>query len=223
MPPGEIVSGKFCWPTRERPNAGLGSTARSGTARHPRSTRGDDLPGTRHELKPVFTIGAQIGEAIQLHNPNKSKSDVRADVLRLLNEVRMSEPERRVDQYPHELSGGMKQRAMIAMALSCNPQLIIADEPTTALDVTIQARILDLLRKLRETHRTAVLLITHDLGVVAETADDVVVMYAGRVVEQADVSRCSLDRCTPTRSVYQQLAARSKRRSKHRTTAGDSR
>ncbi len=187
MPPGEIVSGQILLADANGQMQDL-VPLREAELRDIRGRRAAMIfqePAT--SLKPVFTIGAQIGEAIQLHNPNKSKSDVRADVLRLLNEVRMSEPERRVDQYPHELSGGMKQRAMIAMALSCNPQLIIADEPTTALDVTIQARILDLLRKLRETHRTAVLLITHDLGVVAETADDVVVMYAGRVVEQADV------------------------------------
>ena len=137
-------------------------------------------------LNPVFTIGDQIAEAIRLHR-NVAASQLRGEVLKLLGEVRMSEPERRIDQYPHELSGGMKQRAMIAMALSCRPRLLIADEPTTALDVTIQARILDLLRQMREKHGTAVLLITHDLGVVAETADDVVVMYAGRIVEQAEV------------------------------------
>ena len=181
MPPGEIVSGQILLAGRD-----LVSLSEP----EMRSVRGGQAamifqePGT--SLNPVFTIGDQIGEAIRLHR-RLPKSEVRREVLRLLGEVRMSEPERRIDQYPHELSGGMKQRAMIAMALSCNPRLIIADEPTTALDVTIQARILELLRQMRETHGTAVLLITHDLGVVAETADDVVVMYAGKVAEQGDV------------------------------------
>ncbi|MBL9092389.1 MAG: ABC transporter ATP-binding protein [Planctomycetaceae bacterium] len=181
MPPGEIVSGQILLAGRD-----LVSLSEP----EMRSVRGGQAamifqePGT--SLNPVFTIGDQIGEAIRLHR-KLPKSEVRREVLRLLGEVRMSEPERRIDQYPHELSGGMKQRAMIAMALSCNPRLIIADEPTTALDVTIQARILELLRQMRETHGTAVLLITHDLGVVAETADDVVVMYAGKVAEQGDV------------------------------------
>jgi peptide/nickel transport system ATP-binding protein len=182
MPPGEIVSGKILLD---------GQDLVSKSEAELRSIRGKlaamifQEPAT--SLNPVFTIGNQISEAISLHNPGKSAAELRTAVLKLLNEVRMSEPERRIDQYPHELSGGMKQRAMIAMALSCNPQLIIADEPTTALDVTIQARILELLGQMREKHGTAVLLITHDLGVVAETADDVVVMYAGRVVEKADV------------------------------------
>ncbi|MBX3412041.1 MAG: ABC transporter ATP-binding protein [Pirellulales bacterium] len=137
-------------------------------------------------LNPVFTIGAQIAEAIRLHREIPER-DIRGEMLRVLTEVRMSEPERRLDQYPHELSGGMKQRAMIAMALVCEPKLLIADEPTTALDVTIQARILELLRKSQAKHGMALLLITHDLGVVAEMADEVVVMYAGRVIERAGV------------------------------------
>jgi oligopeptide/dipeptide ABC transporter ATP-binding protein len=182
MPPGEIVSGQILLGGQDLVPL---SEKELRSIRGRRAAMIFQEPAT--SLNPVFTIGSQIGEAIRLHNPKLSKNEVRAETLRLLNEVRMSEPERRLDQYPHELSGGMKQRAMIAMALSCNPQLIIADEPTTALDVTIQARILELLQRLREKHNTAVLLITHDLGVVAETADDVVVMYAGRVVEQADV------------------------------------
>jgi len=137
-------------------------------------------------LNPVFTIGKQIAEAIRLHR-DLPAGKIRCEMLRVLAEVRMSEPERRLDQYPHELSGGMKQRAMIAMALVCQPKLLIADEPTTALDVTIQARILDLLRKSQAEHGMALLLITHDLGVVAEMADEVVVMYAGRVIERAGV------------------------------------
>lgn len=137
-------------------------------------------------LNPVFTIGNQIAEAIRLHR-DVPRSQVRSEVLKALRDVQISEPERRIDQYPHELSGGMKQRAMIAMALSCNPKLLIADEPTTAVDVTIQAGILDLLRRTQAEHGMSLLLITHDLGVVAEMADDVVVMYAGKVVEQAPV------------------------------------
>ncbi len=137
-------------------------------------------------LNPVFTIGAQIVEAIRLHQ-NVGKAEARLRALKVLEKVRISEPERRVRQYPHEFSGGMRQRAMIAMALSCNPRLLIADEPTTALDVTIQAQILDLLRQLQADLGMSILIITHDLGIMAETADDVAVMYASKVVEYAAV------------------------------------
>jgi peptide/nickel transport system ATP-binding protein len=137
-------------------------------------------------LNPVFTIGQQIGEAVRLHEKfSREKAAARAvDMLRL---VGIPSPDRRVNEYPHQLSGGMRQRAMIAMALACNPKLLIADEPTTALDVTIQAQILDLIRSLRQKTGSAVLLVTHDLGVVAEFAERVLVMYAGRKVEEAQV------------------------------------
>jgi len=135
-------------------------------------------------LNPVFTIGAQIAEAVRLHR-DVPPAAARARALEMLRLVRMADPERRLEEYPHQLSGGMRQRVMIAMALACEPDLVIADEPTTALDVTIQAQILDLLADLRTRLGTAILLITHDLGVVAETCDDVAVMYAGRIVEQA--------------------------------------
>ena len=134
-------------------------------------------------LNPVFTIGDQLMECIALHNPDMKKKDVEARALETLEMVGIKR-EGMLDLYPHELSGGMRQRVVIAMALSCNPQLIIADEPTTALDVTIQAQILDLLRELKDKINASIMLITHDLGVVAEMADYVVVMYAGRVVEQ---------------------------------------
>ncbi len=137
-------------------------------------------------LNPVFTIGSQIVEAIRLHQ-DVGKAEARHRALEVLGKVRISEPERRVRQYPHEFSGGMRQRAMIAMALSCNPRLLIADEPTTALDVTIQAQILDLLRQLQADLGMSILIITHDLGIMAETADDVAVMYASKVVEYAAV------------------------------------
>ena len=135
-------------------------------------------------LNPVFTIGDQIAEAVLLHR-DVSRAEARARALEMLELVRMADPVRRLDEYPHQLSGGMRQRVVIAMALACEPDLIIADEPTTALDVTIQAQILDLLADLRQRLGTAILLITHDLGVVAETCDDVAVMYAGRIVEKA--------------------------------------
>jgi peptide/nickel transport system ATP-binding protein len=135
-------------------------------------------------LNPVFTVGAQIAEAVLLHKGG-SREAARARALEMLRLVRVADPERRLDEYPHQLSGGMRQRVMIAMALACDPDLVIADEPTTALDVTIQAQILDLLADLRRRLGTAILLITHDLGVVAETCDDVAVMYAGRIVERA--------------------------------------
>jgi oligopeptide/dipeptide ABC transporter ATP-binding protein len=155
-----------------------------------RALRGNEIAMIFQEpmssLNPVYTIGDQIGEALRLHRRMDRKA-ARAEAIRLLAEVGIPEPDRRVDEYPHQLSGGMRQRVMIAMSLSCEPKLLIADEPTTALDVTIQAQILELLAALRAKHSMAVLLITHDLGVVAEVCDRVVVMYAGQVVETGTV------------------------------------
>jgi oligopeptide/dipeptide ABC transporter ATP-binding protein len=136
-------------------------------------------------LNPVFTIGDQIAEAILAHR-KVSRDQARKDTIDLLTQVGIPQPEQRYKAYPHEMSGGMRQRVMIAMALSCEPELIICDEPTTALDVTIQAQILDLLKELKGRKNTALLLITHDLGVIAEMADEVAVMYAGKIVEHAD-------------------------------------
>ena len=153
-----------------------------------RRVRGNEISMIFQEpmtsLNPVFTVGTQIEEAIVLHQ-RLSKKDARDKAIEMLRLVKIPEPETRVDDYPHELSGGMRQRVMIAMALSCNPSLLIADEPTTALDVTIQAQILNLIEELQEQLGMALLLITHDLGVVAEQADDVAIMYAGRIVEHA--------------------------------------
>jgi peptide/nickel transport system ATP-binding protein len=134
-------------------------------------------------LNPVFTVGEQIGESLRLHaGLNANAAHTRA--IEMLQQVGIPAPERRVDEYPHQLSGGMRQRVMIAMALACRPDILIADEPTTALDVTVQAQIFDLLRALQREKGTAILFITHDMGVVAEMADRVMVMYAGRVIEQ---------------------------------------
>ncbi|HZB90855.1 MAG TPA: ABC transporter ATP-binding protein [Stellaceae bacterium] len=138
-------------------------------------------------LNPAFTIGDQIAEAIRRHR-RVAKREARALTIDMLRRVRIPAPERRFDDYPHKLSGGLRQRAMIAMALACGPNLLIADEPTTALDVTIQAQILDLLRQLRDETGTAIMLITHDLGIVAELAHEVVVLYAGKVMERAPVA-----------------------------------
>lgn len=137
-------------------------------------------------LNPVFTVGSQIVEALRLHL-ELSRDEARARAIELLEQVGIPDPERRVDEYPHQMSGGMKQRVMIAMALSCDPDILIADEPTTALDVTIQAQILELLNELQRSRGMSVILITHDLGVVAEIADRVLVMYAGQVIEEAGV------------------------------------
>ena len=144
-------------------------------------------------LNPVFRIGAQVDEVIKLHNPDMSADDVKARTLEMLQLVGIANKEGVYKMYPHELSGGMRQRVMIAMALACDPKLIIADEPTTALDVTIQAQILDLLRDLKDKINSSIMLITHDLGVVAEMADFVVVMYAGRVVEKGTATEIFKD------------------------------
>ena len=157
-----------------------------------RELRGDRISMIFQEpmssLNPAFTIGDQIAEVLLRHR-KISRKDARDQSIELLRKVRIPSPERRYDDYPHRLSGGMRQRAMIAMALACAPKLLIADEPTTALDVTIQAQILDLMRLLREETGTAIILITHDLGIIAELADDVAVMYAGRIVEHAGVAQ----------------------------------
>ena len=137
-------------------------------------------------LNPVFTVGEQVAEAIRLHE-DATKEQARARTIELFHEVGIPDPEIWIDSYPHQMSGGQKQRVMIAMALSCNPKLLIADEPTTALDVTIQAQILDLLRRLRDERGMAILFITHDLGVIAEIADKVAVMFRGKLVEYGDV------------------------------------
>lgn len=137
-------------------------------------------------LSPVHTVGSQIAEAIELHQ-SLGKTEAKEKAIQMLESVGIASPRQRYDEYPHQFSGGMRQRAMIAMALSCDPRLLIADEPTTALDVTTQAQILDLLRQLQEQRGMAIMLITHNLGVIAEMADDVVVMYLGRVVEEGPV------------------------------------
>jgi len=155
-----------------------------------RSVRGNDIAMIFQEpmtsLNPAHTIGRQISEAIKLHK-GASDAEAKAGTLELMNLVKIPNPEKRYDQYPHEFSGGMRQRVMIAMALSCEPEILICDEPTTALDVTIQAQILDLIIEMKEKFGTAVMMITHDLGVIAEIADDVIVMYAGKVAERASV------------------------------------
>lgn len=180
-PPGKIVSGSMQFDGTELLDL---------SEEEMRGIRGNDISMIFQEpmtsLNPVFTVGDQIMEAILLHQ-NKNRQEAREIAIEMLRKVGIPAPESRVDEYPHQLSGGMRQRVMIAMALSCNPKLLIADEPTTALDVTIQAQILDLIRGLQRETGLSVLLITHDLGVVAETCDDVVVMYAGKVVESGDV------------------------------------
>ncbi|WP_085522643.1 ABC transporter ATP-binding protein [Tuberibacillus sp. Marseille-P3662] len=155
-----------------------------------RRIRGNDISMIFQEpmtaLNPVFTVGYQVREPLRIHE-KMNKKQAHQKGIDLLKQVGLSLPEKRMQQYPHELSGGMRQRVMIAIALACNPKMIIADEPTTALDVTIQAQILDLMNELKDTIDTSILMITHDMGVVAEIADRVIVMYAGEIVEEGDV------------------------------------
>jgi peptide/nickel transport system ATP-binding protein len=182
-PPGKIVGGEILY---------RGKNLLSLPEEEMRRIRGNKISMIFQEpmtsLNPVFTVGEQIAEAIRLHQGADRKT-ARLKAIEMLRLVGIPAPEQRVDNHPHQMSGGMRQRVMIAMALSCNPDLLIADEPTTALDVTIQAQILELIRKLQAERQMSVMLITHDLGVVAETCDDVVVMYAGRVVERAPVRK----------------------------------
>jgi oligopeptide/dipeptide ABC transporter ATP-binding protein len=179
--PGKIVGGSIKFKTEELTTV---STERM------REIRGNDIAMIFQDpmtsLNPVYTVGEQIAEALRLHQ-KLNKKDALDRAVEALKEVAMPAPEQRIKDYPHQLSGGMRQRVMIAMALACNPELLIADEPTTALDVTIQAQILELLDELRATRKLAILLITHDLGVVAEVADRVAVMYTGRIVEESGV------------------------------------
>ena len=178
-PPGRIVGGTIRFEGRNLLELG---------APEMEAIRGNAISMIFQEpmtsLNPLYTVGRQIAEAIALHQ-GLSKRDAMDKAIEMLRRVQIPEAEKRAHAYPHQLSGGMRQRVMIAMALSCNPKVLIADEPTTALDVTIQAQILDLMRELQETYGTAIILITHDMGVVAENADRVVVMYAGRKVEEA--------------------------------------
>jgi peptide/nickel transport system ATP-binding protein/oligopeptide transport system ATP-binding protein len=180
-PPGKIVDGKIFLE---------GTNLLELTEKEMRKIRGCKISMIFQEpmtsLDPMFTIGSEITEVLKLHQ-SLTKDDARKKAIESLLTVKFPDPEKRIDDYPHELSGGMRQRVMIAMALSCNPALLIADEPTTALDVTIQAQILKLIDELRKKFGTSVLLITHDLGVIAKTCDNVALMYAGYMVEYTDV------------------------------------
>jgi len=180
-PPGKISGGEILYKGKNLLDLPMNEM---------RKIRGNEISMIFQEpmtsLNPVFTIGFQIEEPLRLHQ-GLSKKEARVKAIELLKLVNIPAPEARVDEYPHQLSGGMRQRVMIAMALACNPSVLICDEPTTALDVTIQAQILELMKKIRDSLGMAMILITHDLGVVAETADDVAVMYAGRIVEYGAV------------------------------------
>jgi oligopeptide/dipeptide ABC transporter ATP-binding protein len=182
-PPATVIEGSVCLG---------GRNLRRLRADEMRKLCGSDIAMIFQEpmtsLNPAFTIGDQIGEAVQTHE-NVSARAARARALELLHEVQIAAPHRRIDEYPHRLSGGMRQRVMIAMALACRPRMLIADEPTTALDVTVQAQILDLLRTLQGNYGMSIILISHNLGVISEIADDIAVMYAGRIVERAEAAQ----------------------------------
>ena len=214
-PPGRVSSGRILY-YREGAAEPLDLAALPPRDDRMRAIRGNEIAMIFQEpmtsLNPVYTIGDQIAEAVMLHQGAKRRA-ARERAVEMLARVGIASPRQRVDEYPHQLSGGMRQRAMIAMALACRPALLIADEPTTALDVTIQAQILDLLRELQEAMRMAILLISHDLGVIAELADEVVVMYAGRVVERAPVDDLFYDPLHPyTRGLLRSIPVLGSRR-----------
>jgi peptide/nickel transport system ATP-binding protein len=183
QPPGRIAGGEVLFEGKDLLKL---------PAQRLRDLRGDELSMIFQEpmtsLNPAFQVGEQVAEALLRHK-DIGKDEAQNQAIEMLRRVRIPSPERRARDYPHQLSGGMRQRVMIAMALACNPKLLIADEPTTALDVTIQAQILELMRALRAELGTAIILITHDLGVIAELADDVIVMYAGKVIERCAAKR----------------------------------
>jgi oligopeptide/dipeptide ABC transporter ATP-binding protein len=226
--PGRIVGGKILW-HRTPTNEGNGSQADivdlatlGDQSDQMRSIRGAEISMVFQEpmssLGPVHTIGNQIMEVILLHQ-HVSKEEAREKTLLVLNQVGMPQPSRTIDRYPHQLSGGMRQRAMIAMALSCHPDLLIADEPTTALDVTTEAQILSLMRKLQQELGMAIMFITHNLGVVAQMTERVIVMYMGRVVEEASVDALFYEPKHP----YTQALLRSIPKMGSRTTGDSSR
>jgi oligopeptide/dipeptide ABC transporter ATP-binding protein len=202
-PPGRTMSGVVRFDGRDLLSLG---------EREMRAVRGASIGLVLQEpmtaLNPVYTVGRQIVEALEVHGVARGRA-ARARAIELLEAVRVPEPARRAEEYPHQLSGGLRQRALIAAALACRPRLLIADEPTTALDVTIQAQILDLLRDLKRDLDLALLLITHDLGVVAHNADRVIVMYAGRIVEEAPVRAIFQDPRHPyTRGLLRSMPGR---------------
>jgi len=188
-PPGRIESGEILF---HRDGSIIDLVKLNPKGEEMRRIRGNEIAMIFQEpmtsLNPVYTIGNQIMEAIILHQ-RLSKKEAKKKAIEVLASVGIPSPEQRVDEYPHQLSGGMRQRAMIAMALSCHPSLLIADEPTTALDVTIQAQVQDLMNDLRTEFKAAIMFITHDLGVIAHMADDVIIMYLGRIVESAPVGK----------------------------------
>jgi oligopeptide/dipeptide ABC transporter ATP-binding protein len=215
-PPGRIVGGSVLFDGRD---------LLAMNASDMRGLRGNDISMIFQEpmtsLNPVFRVGHQIGGVLRLHR-RLSKADARAGAIDLLEQVGIPAPDDRVDDYPHQMSGGMRQRVMIAMALACDPKVLIADEPTTALDVTIQAQILDLLRNLQRDRGMAMILITHDLGVVAGAADDVAIMYAGRIVEQARVRGLFANRSHPyTQGLFESLPEIGAERERLHTIAGN--
>jgi len=189
-PPGKIVDGEILFYRRNGNEYAVNIAELDPRGSEMRNIRGGEIAMVFQEpmtsLNPLYTVGKQIAESVQLHQ-GVSKAEAMSRALEMLYKVHIADPEQRLNEYPHQLSGGMRQRVMIAMALSCNPAVLVADEPTTALDVTVQAQILDLMRELQSDFGSSIILITHNLGVVSQMADHVAVMYLGKIVEYADV------------------------------------
>ena len=208
-PPGKIIDGEILYHAQNGRGEISNLVDYPANGEEIRQIRGKEIGMVFQEpmtsLDPLFTVGDQIMEAVLFHQ-NMSKAEARQIAIEMLDKVRMPQPHETIDKYPHQLSGGMRQRVMIAMALSCRPQLLIADEPTTALDVTTEAQILELMRQLQQELNMAIMFITHDLGVIAEMAEDVIVMYLGKVVEQASIQSLFVDPKHPyTRALLQSI------------------